>query len=98
MVLKQSSNNGLYDSQFEKESCGLGFVAQIDKEPSHQNIKDALTILCNMDHRGARGAEPNSGDGAGILTGMPHKFFATIAKDSFGVDLEAEKYLSLIHI
>ena len=92
MVLKQSSNNGLYDSQFEKESCGLGFVAQIDKEPSHQNIKDALTILCNMDHRGARGAEPNSGDGAGILTGMPHKFFATIAKDSFGVDLEAEKY------
>ena len=76
MRLKKDSNIGLYDSRFEKESCGLGFVAQINKEPSHQNIKDALTILCNMDHRGARGSEPNSGDGAGILTGMPHTFFA----------------------
>ena len=51
MMLKQSSNIGMYDSRFEKESCGVGFVAHIKKEPSHENIKDALTILCNMDHR-----------------------------------------------
>ena len=92
MRLKKNSNIGLYDSRFEKESCGLGFVAQINKEPSHQNIKDALTILCNMDHRGARGSEPNSGDGAGILTGIPHTFFAGIAKECFGVYLEEGGY------
>ena len=92
MRLKKDSNIGLYDSRFEKESCGLGFVAQINKEPSHQNIKDALTILCNMDHRGARGSEPNSGDGAGILTGMPHTFFAGISKECFGVYLEEGGY------
>ena len=92
MRLKKDSNIGLYDSRFEKESCGLGFVAQINKEPSHQNIKDALTILCNMDHRGARGSEPNSGDGAGILTGMPHTFFAGISKECFGVYLEEGRY------
>ena len=92
MRLKKNSNIGLYDSRFEKESCGLGFVAQINKEPSHENIKDALTILCNMDHRGARGSEPNSGDGAGILTGIPHTFFAGIAKECFGVYLEEGRY------
>jgi Glutamate synthase domain 1 len=92
MMLKQSSNIGMYDSRFEKESCGVGFVAHIKKEPSHENIKDALTILCNMDHRGARGAEPNSGDGAGILTGMPHDFFSGVAKEAFSVDLDPERY------
>ena len=92
MRLKKNSNVGLYDSRFERESCGLGFVAQINKEPSHQNIKDALTILCNMDHRGARGSEPNSGDGAGILTGMPHTFFSYIAKECFGVYLQEGEY------
>ena len=91
-MLKQSSNIGMYDSRFEKESCGVGFVAHIKKEPSHENIKDALTILCNMDHRGARGAEPNSGDGAGILTGMPHDFFSGVAKEAFSVDLDPERY------
>ena len=92
MRLKKDSNIGLYDSRFEKESCGLGFVAQINKEPSHQNIKDALMILCNMDHRGARGSELNSGDGAGILTGMPHTFFAGISRECFGVSLEEGRY------
>ncbi|HJM09459.1 MAG TPA: glutamate synthase central domain-containing protein, partial [Gammaproteobacteria bacterium] len=92
MRLKSKSNIGLYDSRFERESCGIGFVANINKEPSHENIKDALTILCNMDHRGARGAEPNSGDGAGILTGMPHAFFTGIAKELYGADLVPGSY------
>ncbi|MDC0225410.1 glutamate synthase large subunit [Gammaproteobacteria bacterium] len=92
MRLKPRSNVGLYDSRFERESCGIGFVAQINKEPSHQNIKDALSILCKMDHRGARGAEPNSGDGAGILTGMPHAFFAKISKELYAIDLLSGSY------
>ena len=92
MRLKPRSNVGLYDSRFERESCGIGFVAHINKEPSHQNIKDALSILCKMDHRGARGAEPNSGDGAGILTGMPHAFFAKISKELYATDLLSGSY------
>jgi glutamate synthase (NADPH/NADH) large chain len=92
MRLSPRSNVGLYDSRFERESCGIGFVAHVKKEPSHQNIKDALTILCKMDHRGARGAEPNSGDGAGILTGMPHAFFAKISKELYAVDLLQGNY------
>jgi glutamate synthase (NADPH/NADH) large chain len=92
MRLRPRSNVGLYDSRYEKESCGIGFVAHINKEPSHQNIKDALTILCKMDHRGARGAEPNSGDGAGILTGMPHAFFAKISRELYALDLLPGSY------
>ena len=92
MRLNSRSKIGLYDSRFEKESCGLGFVANIKKQPSHENIKDALTILCNMDHRGARGAEPNSGDGAGILTGLPDDFFIKISKDLFDYDLQSDRY------
>ena len=92
MRLRTRSNVGLYDSRFERESCGIGFVAHVKKEPSHQNIKDALTILCKMDHRGARGAEPNSGDGAGILTGMPHAFFAKTSKELYALDLLPGSY------
>ena len=74
---------GLYDAQFEHDSCGVGFVADIKGIESRQIVKDALTILCNMDHRGARGAEANTGDGAGIITGIPHQFFKNIASDLF---------------
>src|SRR5258708_17105984 len=66
---------GLYEPQFEHESCGVGFVANISGGKSHKIVKDSLTILENMSHRGARGAEENSGDGAGILTQIPHNFF-----------------------
>ena len=67
--------NGLYSPDFEHDSCGIGFVANIKGNKSHQHIADALTILENMEHRGACGCEPNSGDGAGILIQMPHEFF-----------------------
>ena len=68
-------NPGLYDPQFEHDACGIGFVASIKGYKSHQHISDALTILENMEHRGACGCEANTGDGAGILIQIPHEFF-----------------------
>jgi glutamate synthase (NADPH/NADH) large chain len=65
----------LYDPAFEHDACGIGFVASIKGSKSHQHIDDALTILENMEHRGACGCENNSGDGAGIIIQMPHEFF-----------------------
>ena len=55
MTFKPKKKVGLYDAQFERESCGVGFVANIKGIESREVVKDALTILCNMDHRGARG-------------------------------------------
>ncbi len=68
-------NQGLYRPEFERDACGIGFVANIKGNKSHQIISDALTILENMEHRGACGCENNTGDGAGILIQTPHAFF-----------------------
>src|SRR5215472_6328982 len=62
---------GLYDSRNEHDACGVGFVADLTGERRHQTVANALTVLRNLDHRGAKGADPESGDGAGILTQMP---------------------------
>lgn len=70
-----SLTQGLYDPSFEHDSCGIGFVAHIKGSKSNQIISDALTILENMEHRGACGCENNTGDGAGILIQTPHEFF-----------------------
>src|SRR5262249_51209831 len=67
---------GLYDPALDKDSCGVGFIANIKGRKSHQIVQDALTILLNLEHRGAVGADPRAGDGAGILVQIPHKFFA----------------------
>src|SRR5512144_824495 len=67
---------GLYDPALDKDSCGVGFIADIKGRKSHQIIEDGLRILCNLEHRGAVGADPRMGDGAGILVQIPHKFFA----------------------
>jgi len=69
------NNQGLYHPSFEHDSCGIGFVANIKGNKSHSIISDALTILENMEHRGACGCEPNTGDGAGIMIQTPHEFF-----------------------
>ncbi|MCW3118977.1 MAG: glutamate synthase large subunit [Chitinophagaceae bacterium] len=69
------ANYGLYDPSFEHDACGIGFVANIKGNKSHQVISDALTILENMEHRGACGCETNTGDGAGIMIQTPHEFF-----------------------
>lgn len=76
---------GLYDPSLEKDSCGVGFIANIKGAPSHQTVLDADTILRNMDHRGACGCETNTGDGSGILCALPHQFLARIAKEDLGV-------------
>ncbi|MHC5215917.1 glutamate synthase large subunit [Enterococcus sp. LJL128] len=65
----------MYDPAFEKDACGMGFIAQIDGIASHQLIDNALTMLERMNHRGGTGAEPDTGDGAGILMAMPDTFF-----------------------
>ena len=72
--------HGLYDPTLEKDSCGVGFIADIKGKKSHKLIEDALAILCNLEHRGAVGADPRAGDGAGILVQIPHKFFAKNAE------------------
>ena len=79
--------HGLYDPANEKDACGVGFVAQIKGVASHQIVKDANRILCNMDHRGARGSETNTGDGAGMLTAVPDKLLRRAAKEELGIDL-----------
>ncbi|MDB4749373.1 glutamate synthase large subunit [Rubripirellula sp.] len=78
---------GLYDPELEKDACGVGFIAHIKGTPSHQNVLDADQILQAMDHRGACGCEPNTGDGSGIMCGLPHKFLAKVAKQDLGVEL-----------
>jgi glutamate synthase (NADPH/NADH) large chain len=81
---------GLYDPQFEKDSCGVGFLANIKGKRSHKILEDASQILCRMDHRGARGAEINTGDGAGILTALPVKFLQKVVLKDTGVDLSRQ--------
>jgi glutamate synthase (ferredoxin) len=70
---------GLYDPQFERDACGVGFIVQMKGKKSHEIVDRALTILLNLDHRGACGCEPNTGDGAGILLQIPHKFMQKVA-------------------
>jgi len=67
-------NQGLYSPDFERDACGVGFVAHIKGRKSHRQVRDALTMLENMEHRGACGCDPESGDGAGIMIQIPHEF------------------------
>ena len=73
--MKEEITKGLYRPEFEHDSCGVGFIANIKGNKSHQVIADAITMLERMNHRGACGCEPNTGDGAGILIQVPHEFF-----------------------
>lgn len=68
-------SQGLYDSTYEKEGCGIGLVADILGRKTHRNVEDAITILKNLQHRGATGADSRSGDGCGILTQIPDALF-----------------------
>ncbi len=72
---------GLYDPQFEHDACGMGFVAHMKGIPSHDIVQSALRLLGNMEHRGAVGAERNTGDGAGLLIQLPHQFFQRVGKE-----------------
>ncbi len=68
------TEEGLYREAYEFDSCGVGYICDIKGKKTHQTVSDALTILENMEHRGACGCDPNSGDGAGLLMQIPHEF------------------------
>ncbi|MFM1842464.1 MAG: ferredoxin-dependent glutamate synthase, partial [Cyanobacteriota bacterium] len=70
---------GLYHPQNEHDACGVGFIVQMKGKASHDIVESGLTILVNLEHRGACGCEPNTGDGAGILMQVPHKFIVKVA-------------------
>jgi glutamate synthase (NADPH) large chain len=89
--------SGLFDPALEKDSCGVGFIADIKGRKSHQIIVDALTILLNLEHRGAVGADPRAGDGAGILVQLPHRFFARKAAE-LGINLPQAGHYAVGHV
>ncbi|HLV65313.1 MAG TPA: glutamate synthase large subunit [Polyangiaceae bacterium] len=80
------SRHGLYDPRFEHDACGVGFVANIKGEASHDIVKKGIDILLNLVHRGACGCDPLTGDGAGILLQIPHAFLKREC-DRIGIDL-----------
>lgn len=77
---------GLYDPQFEHDACGVGFIVHMKGQKSHEIVQQALTILVNLEHRGACGAETNTGDGAGILLQLPDKFLRKVTA-AIGINL-----------
>ncbi|MBV1905540.1 MAG: glutamate synthase large subunit [Pseudomonadales bacterium] len=84
--------SGLYDPANEHDSCGIGFICDLKGRASHQIIADADHINCRMEHRGGVGYEENTGDGAGVLAGIPHKLFQNIAKKEFNTKIEPGEY------
>ena len=72
---KYPQKQGLYNPIFEHDSCGVGFVVHIKNHKSHKIIQNGLGLLCNLNHRGALGADPETGDGSGIMIQIPHQFF-----------------------
>jgi len=79
--LKPMKKSGLYDPAFEHDACGVGLVANIRGDQSHKMVDQALEVLNHLTHRGARGADPHTGDGAGILIQTPHEFFKDVTSD-----------------
>ncbi len=73
--MNNSTESGLYRKEFEHDACGIGFIASLKGIKSHRIVEDSIKMLIRMDHRGACGCDPNSGDGAGVLVQLPHEFF-----------------------
>src|ERR1035437_8207523 len=88
---------GLYDPQFEHDSCGVGFVVNMKGKKSHQIILDGIQVLVNLDHRGAGGCEANTGDGVGILMQVPHEFLAKVtSKPGFKLPVAGQYGLGML--
>lgn len=81
------ASQGLYENEYEKDSCGVGFICHIKGQQSHKIVSDARQLLCAMTHRGATGADSRDGDGAGVMTGIPHHFFKREAERDIGCEL-----------
>ena len=88
---------GLYDPRQEHDACGVGFIANLKGKSSHKIVEDALSILENLEHRGAVGADPLSGDGAGILIQVPHEFLSAETK-SLGFTLPKAGHYAVGHV
>ncbi|CAK1604543.1 unnamed protein product [Parnassius mnemosyne] len=78
---------GLYDPQNEHEACGVGFVVAIDGKRSHKIVRDAEVLAKRMEHRGACACDNDTGDGAGVLTAIPHQFYCAQLRDTHQIDL-----------
>ena len=90
---------GLYDPCFEHDNCGVGFVAHMKGNKSHSIIQQGLQVLVNLHHRGAVGADPNTGDGAGILIQIPHKFLNKVAGElNINLPLEGEYGVGMVFL
>ena len=89
LALGLPPRQGLYDPALEKDACGVGFVCDIKGRVSRRIVTTAEHMNCCMVHRGGLGHEKNTGDGAGVLTALPHRFLRKVAKDELGIDLPA---------
>jgi glutamate synthase (NADPH/NADH) large chain len=78
--MRPISTSGLYEPFYEHDACGFGFVANIDGRKTHEIVRRGITVLENLVHRGACGCDPETGDGAGLLFQLPHRFFAEEAE------------------
>ncbi|MBW7859339.1 MAG: glutamate synthase subunit alpha, partial [Leptonema sp. (in: Bacteria)] len=81
-IVRPTEPFGLYDPQFEKDSCGVGFIADLKNEPTRVIVDQALQMLINLEHRGAVSGDPLTGDGAGILIQMPHDFLKVATSEA----------------
>src|SRR4051794_28186756 len=79
--------NPLYDPRHEHDACGVGFVARLDGRATHETVEMGIEALRNMEHRGATGSDPLTGDGAGVMLQLPDRFFRGFAAEELGVEL-----------
>ena len=93
------AKQGLYDPAYEKDACGVGFVVNMNGVKSHKTVRQAMTVLVNLNHRGACGCEANTGDGAGINLQLPHKFFQKVsAANGFELPAPGEYGVGMIFL
>ena len=90
-------SQGLFDPANDRDACGVGFVGELSKVPTRQNVVQALEMLVRMTHRGACGCEENTGDGAGILSSIPHDFFVAVAPE-LGLPAQGEYGLGMFYL
>ncbi|WP_430789864.1 glutamate synthase large subunit [Virgibacillus flavescens] len=90
---------GLYDPANEHEACGIGMIANINGEKTHNIVQNAINILCNLEHRGGQSADTSTGDGAGILTQIPHRFFKKqCEKENIFLPVEGEYGIGMVFL
>ena len=90
LTLNEVYKNGLYNPNFEHDNCGIGAIVNIKGKAGHETVADALSIVENLEHRAGKDAEGKTGDGVGILTQIPHKFFKKVLKKE-GIDLPGKR-------